>query len=85
MASTIGYYNIRGFVLYRRILALLEPVRDKIVVGGDSDASERYIAPTVIDNISSGDIVMINEIFGPILPIVTVENMQKAIEFVTQR
>lgn len=67
------------------MLTLLEPVRDKIVVGGDSDASEQYIAPTVVDNASSDDSVMTSEIFGPVLPIVPVENIQKAIEFVNQR
>ena len=66
-------------------MALLDPVRDKIVVGGDSDASELYIAPTVVNNVSCDDSVMTNEIFGPVLPIVPIENMQKAIEFVNQR
>ena len=55
------------------------------MVGGDSDASELYIAPTVVNNVSCDDSVMTNEIFGPVLPIVPIENMQKAIEFVNQR
>ena len=66
-------------------MVLLESVRDKIVVGGDSDASERYIAPTVINDVSYDDSIMTSEIFGPLLPIVPVENIQKAIEFVNER
>ena len=65
-------------------MRLLEPVRDKVVVGGESDASERYIAPTVINNVSSDDSIMTNEIFGPLLPIVPIDNVQKAIEFVNK-
>lgn len=73
------------FLCYsRRIVGLLESVREKIVAGGESDASERYIAPTIIDNVSSDDSVMTNEIFGPLLPIVPVDNIQKAIEFVNK-
>lgn len=53
--------------------------------GGDSDASERYIAPTVINNVTSNDSVMMAELFGPLLPIVPVENVQEAIEFVNKR
>ena len=65
-------------------MGLLESVRDKIVAGGESDASECYIAPTIINNVSSDDSIMTNEIFGPLLPIVPVENVQKAIEFVNK-
>ena len=65
-------------------MRLLEPVRDKVVVGGESDASEHYIAPTVINNVSSDDSIMTNEIFGPLLPIVPVDNVQKAVEFVNK-
>ena len=65
-------------------MGLLESVRDKVVFGGESDASERYIAPTVVDNVSSDDSIMTSEIFGPLLPIVSVDNVQKAIEFVNK-
>ena len=65
-------------------MGLLESVRDKIVAGGESDASERYIAPTIINNVSSDDSIMTNEIFGPLLPVVPIENVQKAIEFVNK-
>ena len=65
-------------------MGLLESVRDKVVVGGESDASERYIAPTVVDSVSSDDSIMTSEIFGPLLPIVSVDNVQKAIEFVNK-
>ncbi|MEZ4740011.1 MAG: aldehyde dehydrogenase family protein [Flavobacteriales bacterium] len=42
----------------------------RVVVGGQHDASERYIAPTVLSNVSLDSPVMKEEIFGPILPVI---------------
>ena len=53
-----------------------------MVVGGDSDESERYIAPTIITNVSEEDGIMKEEVFGPLLPVLVVDDFQKAIEFV---
>lgn len=57
----------------------------KVVIGGDVDASERYIAPTILVDVKPTDKVMQEEIFGPILPIVTVENAYEAIKFINNR
>ena len=43
----------------------------KVEIGGDTDAAERYIAPTVLTNVKPDSAVMAEEIFGPILPILT--------------
>lgn len=56
-----------------------------IVVGGESDASERYIAPTLIDNVSPAAAIMQEEIFGPLLPIVTFDKQSEVIEFVRSK
>ena len=56
-----------------------------IVVGGETDRSERFIAPTVLDNVSPDSAVMQEEIFGPIFPVVTFNTTDEAIEFVTSR
>ncbi|ARS35609.1 aldehyde dehydrogenase [Pontibacter actiniarum] len=50
--------------------------------GGQTDAPSRYIAPTVLDQVTWQHPVMQEEIFGPILPVITVENMQEAIRVV---
>ena len=47
--------------------------------GGKYDADELYIDPTVLVDVSPEDPVMKEEIFGPILPIVCVENVQVSI------
>lgn len=51
-----------------------------IVVGGESDPSDRYIAPTVIDNVGWDDAIMEDEIFGPILPVIAYDNLDRVIE-----
>ena len=57
----------------------------QVVVGGDYDRAERYIAPTVIDNVSPESPIMQEEIFGPIFPVVTFDSIDEAITFVTDR
>jgi aldehyde dehydrogenase (NAD+) len=56
-----------------------------IVVGGETDRSERFIAPTILDNVSPDSAVMQEEIFGPIFPVATFNTTDEAIEFVTSR
>ncbi|MFA5668890.1 MAG: aldehyde dehydrogenase [Balneolaceae bacterium] len=51
----------------------------KTVIGGHSDASESYIEPTVLDEISWDDAIMQEEIFGPILPILTYSSIEECI------
>ena len=58
-----------------------QPWRSKLLKksGGKYDADELYIDPTVLVDVSPEDPVMKEEIFGPILPIVCVENVQVSI------
>ena len=53
-----------------------------VVVGGDSDRSQRYLAPTVLADVSWDDAVMSEEIFGPILPVLAVDGLDEAITLV---
>lgn len=55
------------------------------VIGGQTDRSTRYIAPTLLRRPDMTAAVMQEEIFGPILPIVEVPDMDTAIRFVTDR
>jgi aldehyde dehydrogenase (NAD+) len=57
----------------------------EIVVGGESDIENCYIAPTISINPALDSPLMTDEIFGAILPIVTIENFDKAKAFVKQR
>lgn len=60
-------------------------IAGEIVLGGKTDASQRYIAPTIIDNVKAGDKVMQEEIFGPVMPVIEYEKTEDAIEFVNNR
>lgn len=68
---------------YGRIQKLLEGTSP--VMGGDSDEKERYIAPTVLADVKITDPIMQEEIFGPVLPIVSVKDHNEAIEFINSR
>ncbi|MBZ9689561.1 aldehyde dehydrogenase [Clostridium estertheticum] len=56
-----------------------------IVTGGEYSKIEKYIAPTIIDNISWSDPIMLDEIFGPILPIIEFEDLEQVIKMVNSR
>ena len=56
-----------------------------IVVGGKIERSERFIAPTILDNVNPESAVMQEEVFGPIFPVVTFQTTAEAINFVTSR
>ncbi|MGW7821067.1 aldehyde dehydrogenase family protein [Streptomyces puniciscabiei] len=57
----------------------------RVAVGGHSDRDAKYIAPTVLANVDPKSPVMQEEIFGPILPIVTVSGLDEAIDFINDR
>ena len=56
-----------------------------VVMGGEYDREERYIALTLIDHVDVNSPIMQEEIFGPIFPIVTFSTTEEAIRFVTDR
>ena len=53
-----------------------------VVVGGETDADSRYISPTVITEVSFDDPVMSEEIFGPILPVIAIDSIDEATEYI---
>lgn len=56
-----------------------------VIVGGESAAQDRYIAPTVIGDVKLDSALMQEEIFGPLLPIISVKGTDEAIAFITSR
>jgi aldehyde dehydrogenase (NAD+) len=53
-----------------------------VVIGGETDAASKYIAPTVLTGVSPDSDVMQEEIFGPILPFVQVDDLEAAIRHI---
>jgi aldehyde dehydrogenase (NAD+) len=68
---------------HRRLTALLEG--QTVVCGGQHDEDDRYLAPTVLRDVSPDSAVMQDEIFGPILPVIAIDCIDDAIEFVLGR
>ncbi|WP_329403225.1 aldehyde dehydrogenase family protein [Streptomyces melanogenes] len=68
---------------FDRLSALLDSGR--VVTGGRGDRATRYLAPTVLADVDPKSPVMREEIFGPILPIVTVADLDEAIGFINDR
>lgn len=63
---------------FERLLGLID--QEKVVVGGNSKEETCQIAPTVMVDVTREDAVMGEEIFGPIMPILTFENFDKVVE-----
>ncbi len=56
-----------------------------VAVGGQTDAAERYIAPTVLVDVSPDSPIMQDEVFGPILPVLEIDSVEAVIEWVNRR
>ena len=70
---------------FDRLVATLAATKGKVVIGGGSDAGAIKIQPTVVVDPDPDEPLMQHEIFGPILPIVTVHSLDEAIEFINSR
>jgi aldehyde dehydrogenase (NAD+) len=70
---------------FDRLTATLAATKGDVVIGGGSDASTISIQPTVVVDPDPGESLMTEEIFGPILPVVTVQSVDDAIKFVNSR
>src|SRR5271168_2414434 len=60
-----------------RLAALIDPA--KVVAGGRSDTDARYLDPTILHPVNWEDRIMEEEVFGPILPILTYRTMDEAL------
>lgn len=68
---------------FQRVLGLIES--KKVVMGGTANAATLRIEPTILDGVTADDAVMQEEIFGPILPVLTVQNIDEAYDFIQNR
>jgi aldehyde dehydrogenase (NAD+) len=63
---------------FDRVVSMIDP--DKVVYGGTYDRDDLYIEPTVMDGVRPGDKVMQEEVFGPLLPILTYNNLEELLK-----
>lgn len=77
------YCRIVNETHFERLSALLR--QGRILLGGRTDKTTRYIAPTIIDAVSESDPIMEDEIFGPLLPVLEYDALPDAIAMVNSR
>jgi len=83
--NKIGGKRIVNERHFARLTASLAATKGNVVVGGGSDASNITIEPTVVVDPDPAEPLMTDEIFGPILPVMTVQSIDDAIGFVNSR
>jgi len=70
---------------WKRLNQMIGGTGGRIVMGGEKDESSKMLAPTVVADVPRDDAIMQGEIFGPVLPIVTVRDVQDAVDFINSR
>ncbi|OSC99242.1 NAD-aldehyde dehydrogenase [Trametes coccinea BRFM310] len=68
-----------------RIKRLIDETKGTVVFGGDADIPERYVGPTVVKDVKPDDVLMSEEIFGPVLAVVPVKNVDEALEIIRSK
>ena len=87
-AASLDFGRVINAHHFQRVLGLLEAAKaagGDVVYGGESDAAENYIAPTVVQNVPGDAGLLHDEIFGPVLPVVTYHTLNEAIAFINAR
>jgi aldehyde dehydrogenase (NAD+) len=74
--SNPDYSRVIGAHEVSRLAALIDPA--KVVIGGRSDPDARYLDPTIVYPVSWNDRIMDEEVFGPILPVLTYRTLDEA-------
>ena len=70
---------------FNRLNVLIQIHKDNVVFGGNSSKEDLYIEPTLLDNITNDNKIMKEEIFGPILPIITYDNFDEVLEIIQSK
>ena len=67
---------------FQRLVKLLG--KSNVAIGGETDAETKWVSPIMTDVLPTNPLMQ-DEIFGPILPIVIVQNQQEAFDFINER
>lgn len=82
-AESPHYTQIINTRNFERLVKMID--HDKVFVGGNSDAGKRFIEPTLLQNVTWDDAVMQEEIFGPLLPVLTFNNFNEALRMIAEQ
>ena len=84
----VDYCQIVNTTHFDRIKGYLDNAKDlgaTVVIGGETDRDQKFVAPTVLCDVPTDSAVMKEEIFGPLMPIVTYKHLDEAIVFINKR
>ena len=81
-SSDYSYGKIINEKQFNRLVGYLK--QGKIVHGGRNDASKLYIEPTIIENVPLNSPLMTEEIFGPVLPVISFKTFEEAKKIIEQ-
>lgn len=73
---------------FKRVKHLLDDAQKKgatVLTGGETNAADNFIAPTLLDNVSAKSEIMHSEIFGPLLPVIGFTDLDKVIADINSR
>jgi aldehyde dehydrogenase (NAD+) len=87
-ATSENYMRIVNAKHYKRVKSYLDnsvAAGAKIKFGGQVDESDHYIAPTVVENVPLDSDLMQEEIFGPVLPVITYSDLQEVIDVINAK
>ena len=73
---------------YQRISRLLSDAQEqggKLITGGQTDDASRFIAPTLIEGMAADSAIMHEEIFGPLLPVITFSDIDDVVTYVNSK
>lgn len=76
-----------GRIVNQRHVERLKGLLDsgRVLIGGEVDVADNYVAPTILRDVCGDDPVMQEEIFGPIFPVLPVSSVEEAIQFINAR
>ncbi|KAH9048419.1 NAD-aldehyde dehydrogenase [Lactarius hengduanensis] len=83
--SSDSFCRIISASHFARIKGLLDRTDGQIVFGGSTNEEKKFIEPTLVTGVNGDDSLMGEEIFGPVLPIIEVDDVDEAIEFINAR
>ena len=87
-AASDSYARIVNARHFQRVKGLIEDAARKgatVIMGGRTNEADNYIEPTMIDGVTDDMHLMQDEIFGPVLPVVSVKNLDEALAHINSR
>lgn len=81
-AQSADFGRIVNQAHWQRISNLID--KEKVLIGGQIDQETRFIAPTVLQDVELNDAVMQEEIFGPVLPVLSYESINDIVQITQQ-